>query len=130
MYVAIYKCVILVILHIFKISYQLGNIEQCYLPGKMADNMHSHEKSNHFMSILPSALFPHSYNPQLLLLFDPFLSGFTSLSFKSAFCAVSGYLWLFLPQKSENSADLVPLCHVSSLLPNNYWCYLTHFYLC
>ena len=27
-------------------SYQLGNIEQCYLPGKMADNMHSHEKSD------------------------------------------------------------------------------------
>ena len=48
-YVAIYKCVILIILHIFKIIYQLGNIEQCYLPGKMADNMHSHEKSDHFM---------------------------------------------------------------------------------
>ena len=41
-------------------SYQLGNIEQCYLPGKMADNMHSHKKSNHFMSILPPALFLHS----------------------------------------------------------------------
>ena len=44
MYIAIYECIIYVILHIFKISYQLQNIEQWYLPGKMADNMHSHEK--------------------------------------------------------------------------------------
>jgi hypothetical protein len=47
MYIAIHECVILVILHIFKMSYQLRNIEQCYLPGKMADNMHSHGKSDH-----------------------------------------------------------------------------------
>ena len=59
MYIAIHECVILVILHIFKMSYQLRNIEQCYLPGKMADNMHSHKKSDHL--ILPPALFPHSY---------------------------------------------------------------------
>ena len=48
---AIYECVILVILHIFKMSYQLRNIELCYLPWKMADNMHSHEKSDHFIWI-------------------------------------------------------------------------------
>ena len=61
LYIAIHKFKFPVILHIFKMSYQLRNIEQCYLPGKMADNMHSHEKSDHLMSILPPALFPHSY---------------------------------------------------------------------
>jgi len=84
-YIAIHECVILVILHIFKMSYQLRNIEQCYLPGKMADNMHSHKKSDP-TSCPVSALLP----PQLLLLFESFLSGFTSLSCKSTFCAVSG----------------------------------------
>ena len=39
----------------------LSAMAQCYLPGKMADNMHSHEKSDHLMSILPPTLFPHSY---------------------------------------------------------------------
>jgi hypothetical protein len=47
MYIAIHECIIYVILHIFKISYQLQNIEQWYLPGKMAHNMYSHEKSDH-----------------------------------------------------------------------------------
>src|SRR5882762_7661090 len=89
-------------------SYQLRNIEQCYLPGKMADNMHSHKKSDP-TSCPVSALLP----PQLLLLFESFLSGFTSLSCKSTFCAVSG----FYPQKSRNSAYLVPLYHVSSSPP-------------
>src|SRR5882762_11611715 len=103
-------------------SYQLRNIEQCYLPGKMADNMHSHKKSDP-TSCPVSALLP----PQLLLLFESFLSGFTSLSFKSTFCAVFS---CFYPQKSRNSAYLVPLYHISSLLPHNYWCYPTHFYLC
>jgi len=83
MYIAIHECVILVILHIFKMSYQLRNIEQCYLPGKMADNMHSHKKSD----LLPCF---RTLTPQLLLLFESFLSGFTSLSCKSTFCAVSG----------------------------------------
>ena len=66
-------------------GYQLRNIEQCYLPGKMADNMHSHEKSDHPTSCPLSTLLP----PQLLLLFDSFISGFTSLSLKLTFCAVS-----------------------------------------
>ena len=42
-YIAIRECIISVILRIFKMSYQLRNIEQCYLP----DSMHSHEKSDH-----------------------------------------------------------------------------------
>jgi len=58
-YIAIHECVILVILHIFKMSYQLRNIEQCYLPGKMADNMHSHKKSDP-TSCPVSALLPHN----------------------------------------------------------------------
>jgi hypothetical protein len=32
MYIPIHQCEILVILHIFKMGYQLRNIEQCYLP--------------------------------------------------------------------------------------------------
>ena len=32
MYIAIHECIISMILHIFKMSYQLWNIEQCYLP--------------------------------------------------------------------------------------------------
>jgi hypothetical protein len=44
LYTAIHVFIIKVILHIFKMSYRLRNIEQCYLPGKMGNNMHSHEK--------------------------------------------------------------------------------------
>jgi hypothetical protein len=42
-----------VILHTFKIGYYLGHIKQCYLPGKMADNMHSQKQ-------VVMALFLHS----------------------------------------------------------------------
>jgi hypothetical protein len=48
------------------------------------------------------------YSPSLLLLpFDPFLFGLTSLSILSAFCPVSGCL---KSQKSELCADIVPCC--------------------
>ena len=106
-------------------GYQLRNIEQCYLPVKMADNMHSHEKSDHLTSSPLSTLLP----PQLLLLFDSFISGFTSLSLKSTFCAVSGCFWLSKLSKKRKLADFVPLCCVFSLPLDNYWCYLTQLYL-
>ena len=46
-----------VILHVFKMSYELKNIEQCYLPGKMADNMHSHKKPDLITSCPVAVLF-------------------------------------------------------------------------
>jgi len=116
-YIAIHECVILVILHIFKMSYQLRNIEQCYLPGKMADNMHSHKKSDHLMSILPPALFPHSYPHNCYSFLSHFYldSHLWALHQLSVlFLAVSS---CFYPQKSGNSAYLVPLYHVSSSPP-------------
>jgi len=62
-----------------------------------------------------SALLP----PQLLTPFWVFLSGFTSLSLKSTFCAVFlAVSSCFYPQKAETVAYLVPLsCFLSS--PHN-----------
>ena len=63
-YIAIYECIISVILHIFKMGYQLRNIEQCYLPwpnviclGKWQITCTATKKA----ITLPPALFPHSY---------------------------------------------------------------------
>ena len=103
----------------------LSAMAQCYLPGKMADNMHSHEKSDHPASSPLSTLLP----PQLLLLFDSFISGFTSLSLELTFGGVSGCFWLSKLSKKRKLADFVPLCCVFSLPLDKYWCYLTQFYL-
>jgi hypothetical protein len=69
MYIAIHVFIISVILHIFKLSYELRNIEQCYLPwpnviclGKWQITCTA-TKSDHIscpLSTLPPALFLHS----------------------------------------------------------------------
>ena len=44
-YIVTHVCIIVIILHVFKMTYKFRNSEQCYLHGKMADNLHSHTKT-------------------------------------------------------------------------------------
>jgi hypothetical protein len=79
----------------------LSAMAQCYLPGKMADNMHSHKKSDHLMFILPPALFLHSspHNRVIKCLdFLTFIDKFpyTYFTVDKALCMAVCYLFIYL----------------------------------
>src|ERR1700691_4409999 len=136
MYIAMYECIISVILHnIFKMGYRLQNIKQCYLPLPNVICLEKWQITCTAMkkvitsrsSYLPPSF--HTLTPTTTAIFDSLTSGFTSLSLKSTFCAVSGCFWLSKLSKKRKLADFVPLCCVFSLPLDNYWCYLTQLYL-
>ena len=79
----------------------LSAIAQCYLPGKMADNMHSHTKSDHLMSILPPALFLHSSSHNRVIKCLDFLTfidkfPYTYFTVDKALCMAVCYLFIYL----------------------------------
>jgi hypothetical protein len=95
------------ILHIFKMSYQLRNIEQCYLPwpnviclGKWQITCTA-TKSDHFMSILPSALFLHSSPHNRVIKCLDFLTFIDKLPYiyftvDKALCMAVCYLFIYI----------------------------------
>jgi hypothetical protein len=75
----------------------LSAIAQCYLPGKMADNMHSHKKQ----SSLPPALFLHSSPHNWVRKCLDFLTfidklPYTYFTVDKALCMAVCYLFIFI----------------------------------